>query len=246
MPIDGSQYGSRFRINFWMTAFAIPSLVVLLGLGFWQIQRLEWKEGIIADRMERMTASPVALNAVPVTAWQAFELRRVHTHGVYRHDKSVEIVSRTLKGRPGVHIVTPLVLVDGSGTVLINRGWAPPRNVRNAFEFRRPLGAAVIHGFLRAGEKTSTWVPDNDPASDIWFFADATAIAKARGLENVKPYVIELSPTPAGLVGARAYPISGQTVTEIRNNHLQYAVTWFGLAATLVVIYVLYQVRHRS
>jgi len=62
----------------------------------------------------------------------------------------------------------------------------------------------------------------------------------------VRPYVIELASTADGLAGARAYPIAGQTVTDIRNNHLQYAVTWFGMAATLVVIYVLYQVRHRS
>ncbi|MGZ0244741.1 MAG: SURF1 family cytochrome oxidase biogenesis protein, partial [Alphaproteobacteria bacterium] len=62
----------------------------------------------------------------------------------------------------------------------------------------------------------------------------------------VKPFVIELAPTAAGVAGARGYPIAGQTITEIRNNHLQYAVTWFGLAATLVVIYVLYQIRRRD
>ena len=73
--------------------------------------------------------------------------------------------------------------------------------------------------------------------------ADAPAMAKARGLENVKPYVLELAPDAASGGG---YPIPGQTITAVRNNHLQYAVTWFGLAATLVVIYVIYQVRRRD
>ncbi|MFT7573637.1 MAG: surfeit locus 1 family protein [Paracoccaceae bacterium] len=238
--------GSRFRPSFWMTAFAIPSLIVLIGLGLWQVQRLEWKHEIIADRMERMSAPAVAVSAVPDAGWRAFELRPMRARGVYRHDKSLEIASRTLKGRPGVHVLTPLVLADGSGTVLVNRGWAPPVNARNPAEFDHPGGMVTVDGFLRAGAKTSAWVPDNEPANDIWFYADAPAMAKARGLGVVKPYVIELAPTAAGIAGARGYPIAGQTVTAIRNNHLQYAVTWFGLAATLVVIYVLYQIRRRD
>lgn len=234
------------RLNFWMTVCTIPSLMVLIGLGIWQMQRLEWKEALIADRAERTTAPAVALSAVPEAGWRAFELRAVRTSGVYRHDKSLEIASRTLKGRPGVHVITPLVLADGAGTVLVNRGWAPPKGARDAAEFRRPAGVVLVEGFLRAGEKTSDWVPDNEPANDVWFFADAPAMANARGLDAVKPYVIELAPTAAGLAGARGYPIAGQTITEIRNNHLQYAVTWFGLAATLVVIYVVYHLRRRD
>lgn len=234
------------RLNFWMTVCAIPCLMVLIGLGGWQMQRLDWKEALIADRTERMTGPAVALSAVPNAGWRAFELRAVSTRGVYRHDKSLEIASRTLKGRPGVHILTPLVLADGAGTVLVNRGWAPPKNARDMAEFRRPAGVVLVEGFLRAGAKTSAWVPDNEPDNDMWFFADAPAMAQARGLDGVKPYVIELAPTAAGLAGARGYPIAGQTVTEIRNNHLQYAVTWFGLAATLVVIYVVYHARRRD
>lgn len=236
----------RVRLSFWMTAFAIPSLIVLIGLGVWQVQRLEWKEAVIADRAERMSAPAVALSAVPDAGWRAFELRPVRARGIYRHDKTLEIASRTLKGRPGVHVVTPLVLSDGSGTVLVNRGWAPPRGGRNPAEFANPAGVVLVEGFLRAGAKTSAWVPDNEPANDIWFFADAPAMAQARDLGTVKPYIIELAPTAGGAAGARSYPIAGQTVTEIRNNHLQYAVTWFGLAATLVVIYLIYQVRRRD
>lgn len=246
MTIEGARRGRRFRPSFWMTAFAIPSLIVLIGLGVWQVQRLDWKQEIIADRLARMSAPSVALSAVPAKDWRAFELRPVRARGVYRHDKSLEIASRTLNGRPGMHVLTPLVLADGSGTVLVNRGWVPPANARNPAEFDYPGGVVLVDGFLRAGAKTSEWVPDNEPANDIWFYADAPAMAKARGLGVVKPYVIELAPTAAGLAGARGYPIAGQTVTAIRNNHLQYAVTWFGLAATLVVIYVLYQVRRRD
>ena len=206
-----------------MTVFAIPSLMVLIGLGVWQMQRLEWKENLIADRMERMNAPAIALRAVPETDWRAFELRAVRARGTYRHDKSLEIASRTNNGRPGVHVITPLVLADGTGTVLVNRGWAPPVHARNPAEFRRPGGTVALEGFLRAGAKTSAWVPDNEPANDIWFFADAPAMAKARVLGNVKPYVLELAPDAAA--GDGGYPIAGQTLTAISNNHLQYAIT---------------------
>ena len=226
-----------------MTVFAIPSLLILVGLGVWQLQRLEWKENLIADRMERMTAPAVELRAVPDAGWRAFELRAVRTRGFYLHEKSLEITSRTLNGRPGVHVITPLVLSDGSGIVLVNRGWAPPPRELNPAEFRRPGGVVLVEGFLRAGAKTSAWVPDNEPGTDVGFYAEAPAMAKARGLGHAKPYVVELAPAPAAGDG---YPIPGQTITSVRNNHLQYAVTWFGLAATLVVIYVIFQVRRRD
>jgi surfeit locus 1 family protein len=234
------------RLSFWMTVCAIPSLAILIGLGMWQVQRLEWKEALIADRAERTNTPAIALSAVPAVGWRTFELRAVRARGVYLHDKSLEIASRTMKGRPGVHVLTPLVLSDGAGTILVNRGWAPPKNARDPAEFRCPTGVIQVDGFLRAGEKTSAWVPDNEPANDIWFFADAPVMGEARDLGAVKPFVIELAPTAAGVAGAMGYPIAGQTIIEIRNNHLQYAVTWFGLAATLVVIYVLYQIRRRD
>lgn len=233
----------RFRVSLWMTVFAIPSLVILVGLGVWQLQRLEWKENLIADRLERMSAPAVELRAVPDAGWRAFELRAVRARGVYVHEKSLEITSRTNNGRPGVHVITPLALSDGSGTVLVNRGWAPPDRERNPAEFRRPDGVVLVEGFLRAGAKTSAWVPENEPANDIWFYADAPAMAESRGLSNAKPYVVELAP---GAAAGGVYPIPGQTITAVRNNHLQYAVTWFGLAATLVVIYVIFQIRRRD
>lgn len=231
-----------FRLNFWMTVCAVPSLMVLVGLGVWQMQRLEWKQALIADRAQRMNMPAVALPSVPESGWRAFELRPIRARGVYIHDKALEIASRTLKGRAGVHVITPLALSDGSGIVLVNRGWAPPGQSRNPGEFRRPSGVVPVEGFLRAGAKTSDWMPDNEPANDIWFYADAAAMAKVRGLDNVRPFVIELAP----VAGADGYPIAGQTVTAIRNNHLQYAITWFGLAAALVVIYVLYHIRRRD
>ena len=230
------------RLNFWMTVCVVPALMLLIGLGVWQLQRLEWKEGLIAERTAQLALPAVQLSRVPADGWQAFELRHVEVRGRFLHDRSVEIVSRTLRGRAGVHIVTPLVLSDGSGTVLVNRGWAPPPGERRADEMWLPDGAVRLEGVLRAGGKTSAWVPDNEPANDIWFFADPAAMAAATGLEDARPYIIEA----AADEGDSRFPVGGQTVTAVRNDHLQYAITWFSLAAVLVAIFVLYHVRRRS
>ena len=97
-------------------------------------------------------------------------------------------------------------------------------------------------GILRTGGKPNPWVPDNEPGKGIWFFTDPPAMAQAAGISGARPYVVEAGPTAA----LPAYPVGGQTFIAISNNHLQYALTWFGLAATLVAIYVLYHVRRRS
>jgi surfeit locus 1 family protein len=228
------------RLNFWMTVCALPALMILIGLGVWQLQRLDWKEALLAERAARLAAPPISLSAVPADGWRDYELRRVAVRGRYLFDKSLEIQSRTWRGRPGVHIVTPLAL-EADGTILVDRGWAPPPDMRRPGEMRRPEGVVSLEGVLRTGGKTSAWVPDNEPARGIWFFADPAAMAAAAGLPNAKPYLIE-----AAFGGEEGYPHGGRTRTEIPNNHLQYALTWFGLAAALVAIYVLYHVRRRG
>jgi surfeit locus 1 family protein len=230
------------RLNFWMTVCAIPALMLLVGLGVWQLQRLEWKEGLIAERSARLSRPAIPISEVPADRWRDYELRRVRLTGRYLNERSLELVNRTHKGRPGVHVFTPLVLSDGSGTVLVDRGWAPPASERRPGEMSLPDAEVALDGVLRVGGRPGPWTPDNDPARKIWFYPDATAMAAALGLERVRPFIVEAGPAPAG----NGYPIGGQAEFHLVNNHLQYALTWFGLAATLVAIYVLYHLRRRQ
>ncbi len=230
------------RLNFWMTVCAIPALMLLIGLGVWQLQRLEWKENLIAERTARLSQPSVALSSVPQDSWRDFELRRVTFSGRFLHDRSIEIINRIHTGRPGVHIVTPLVLADGSGTLLVDRGWVPPVRDRHPGEMRLPTGEVNVAGVLRAGGRPGPWIPDNEPAKRIWFYADAPAMAASVGIFDARPFVVEAERSSADT----GYPFGGQTEFFLVNNHLQYALTWFGLAATLVAIYVLFHVRRRQ
>ncbi|MEX2454194.1 MAG: SURF1 family protein [Rhodospirillaceae bacterium] len=226
-----------------MTVCAVPALMLLVGLGVWQLQRLEWKEALIAERTASLSRPSVEVSAVPADGWQSYDLHRVTLSGRFLHDRTIEIVNRSLKGRPGVHVVTPLALADGRGTVLVDRGWAPPARDRRPGEMRYPEGDVTLDGILRAGGRPNPWFPDNEPENRIWFYADPSAMAAALGLEDARPYIVEAGP---GDVAGASYPVGGQTVVSIANNHLQYALTWFGLAGTLIAIYVLYHVRRRK
>lgn len=230
-----------FRLNFWMTVCAIPALMLLIGLGVWQLQRLEWKEGLIAERNARLSQPAIPLAEVPSERWPAYELRRVSLTGRFLHDRSIALINRTNNGRPGVHIMTPVVLADGSGSVIVDRGWAPPASERRPGELRLPEGEVSIDGVLRSGGRANLWIPDNEPQNGNWFYVDPPAMASAIGLKDARPYIVEAGPS-----NENSYPIGGQTEAAIVNNHLQYALTWFGLAATLVAIYVLFHLRRRN
>lgn len=235
-----------FRLNFWMTACAVPALMILLGLGFWQIQRLEWKNAIIAERAERFAAAPLEIASVPGTGWQRFEHRRVRVTGKYLHDREILRLNSVRHGQTGFDLITPMVL-DSGGTVLVDRGWVPrqwpQRDFQGDLVRRRPAGTVERIGILRAGGKGGNpWIPDNEPARDQWYFADVAQMAAKAGLDDARPYIVKLA-SGRDLVG---YPKGPHTADGIRNKHLEYAITWFGLAATLVVIYVLFHIRRRD
>jgi surfeit locus 1 family protein len=235
-----------FRLNFWMTVCAVPALMILLGLGFWQVQRLEWKQAIINERAERLAAPPLDIASVSATSWQEVEHRRVKITGKYLHDREILLLNSVRHGQNGFDLITPMALESG-GTVLVNRGWVPrdwpqPES-RGGLARRRPSGTVERTGILRAGGKRGNpWIPDNEPARDQWYFPDVAQMAAKARLADARPYFIELAPG-GNLEG---YPKGPHASSAIRNKHLEYAITWFGLAATLLVIYVLYHIRRRD
>jgi len=227
----------RFRPTLWPTLFTIPALVVMLGLGVWQVQRLHWKLDLIAEREARLAAPALDRPSEVEPARDAF--RHIALEGVFLHEKEMYLAARSLHGNVGYQVVTPLRLADGSH-VLVNRGWVPRDRKDPA---RRPEGEVdgivPIDGIVRGESPPSIFVPENEPERNIWFSVDIAAMARWAGLDRVVPFVVEAGPAenPGGL------PIGGQTRVEVRNEHLQYAIIWFALAGALAVIYVIYHMR---
>lgn len=221
---------------FWPTLSAGIGLVILLGLGTWQLQRLQWKEGLIAAREAGLRSPPTALPAT-LAAARALEFHPVRADGEFLNDHELYLNNMSDSGAAGFDIVTPLRLADGT-VLFVDRGFVPTE--RKAPQTRQAgeiVGQVHVTGLLRlaSGDKPNWFTPDNDPARNSWFYVDITAMAKASSIAGpVLPFYVaaDASPNPGGL------PQGGQSVTDLPNNHLQYAITWYALALALIAIYI--------
>jgi surfeit locus 1 family protein len=195
-------------------------------LGVWQVKRLAWKLDLIERVESRIHAEPVAAprdwNSVSV---ERDEYRRIRVEGRYLPDRDTRVDALTERGA-GDWILTPLHTADGN-TVLVNRGFVPD----DARAATAPGGDVVVTGLLRISEPHGRILRANMPAQDRWFSRDVQAIAAKRKLRNVAPYFVDAE-FDAGAPGAcmECWPRGGMTVVSFRNNHLQYALTWFALA----------------
>lgn len=223
--------GRRFVLT--ISALAILGVAVLTALGIWQLERREWKLTLI-DRVERRIHEvPVAAPGPP--AWPGLnatddEYRVIRASGVFENDKETLVQAVTGLGG-GFWVVTPL-RTDTGFTVLVNRGFVPPDKRDPASRSAsRSDGPITVTGLLRMTEPKGGFLRSNDPASDRWFSRDVLAISAARRLDNAAPYFIDADATP----NQGGAPVGGLTVVSFPNNHLQYALTWFAMAALLIV-----------
>ncbi len=225
-----------FKPAFWPTVFTVPAVLLMLGLGVWQLERLQWKEALIAERTERTTAAPIAVPASDADVAN-LEYRHLAGHGAFAHDKEIFLGARSMNGNPGYHLITPFKLDDGR-VVLVDRGWIPlDRKTADKRAEGNASGPANLDGVLRLNGKQTWFVPDNRPDLNFFFWVDLPAMAKLAGLPNTETrFFVEAGkdPNPGG------FPIGGQTRINLPNDHLQYAITWFSLAIALSAIYVLY------
>jgi len=233
---------SRRRSPLWPSVWAAGAFLILLGLGTWQVERLFWKEGLIAQRHAAVTAAPIALPQ-SLAAARPLEYHRVRVSGRFANDHELYLGATSRDGRAGYQVITPLRMADGA-TVLVNRGFIPqdrkPPESRSAGELS---GDVTVTGLLRLPPlgKPHWFIPANSPERNYWLYVDIPAMAAAAHVPNVLPFYVDAdaTPNPGGL------PLGGQTLLELPNDHLQYAITWYALAAALVVIYIIFIRRHR-
>jgi surfeit locus 1 family protein len=231
----------RFRPTLWPTLITVPTLIVLVGLGLWQLDRLEWKRALIDERQSRSQAPAIAL---PERLDDPARLQYlpVRVRGRFLHDSEFYLTARTRDGHVGLHVVTPMALDDGR-TLLIDRGWIPEGRRDPATRAAGQVpGEVALTGLVRLpGWAGLSWLrPDNQAGENVWFWVDPSAMAAAAGLDAMIGEVY-LDAGPAENPGG--WPKGGQTRINLPNDHLQYAVTWFILAFSLVVIYVVYHLR---
>lgn len=242
----------RFRPSLGATLFTVPAVLAMLGLGTWQVERLHWKQELIQRVHARMGAAPVPLPA-SIANPDDFDLRPVTVTGRLLNDRAMLVLARPRQGQMGYEVVTPLQRTDGGPPVLVNRGWV----AMDRREARRdgPAGEVTVRGVTRVPVPPGWMQPDNRPGAEVWTRTDPPAMAAAAGLPAVAPVVVEALPgqAPAGQPAPTSRTSPGDVLpagieprVELPNNHLQYAVTWYSLAATLLVIYVVFHRRRRT
>jgi surfeit locus 1 family protein len=227
-----------------MTALALAVLAMLISLGTWQVNRLAWKEDLIRDIETRTQAAPIAF-ANWLTAKAGEDYWPVTVSGQFRHDGERHFFA-THNGQSGYFVYTPLETAPGT-FVFVNRGFVP-------FDRKNPAtrtdgqiaGPVTITGLARSvlAGKPSQLVPDNDPAKNQFYWKDLAAMSTSAGLAKnakVERGFIDADQSATPVSGL---PQGGVTLIELPNNHLQYAVTWYGLAATLAVIWSVLAFRH--
>ncbi|MDP6390227.1 MAG: SURF1 family protein [Alphaproteobacteria bacterium] len=226
----------RFHPTLWPTVFTIPALIALLALGTWQVERLGWKQELI-DRLQARSAGPAVDLPVGIDNAAEWEFRNVRLKGRYLHDKELYLLGRSRSGEAGVHVLTPLVRDGRRGVVLVDRGWVPPKHKDPATRAKGQIaGTVAVEGLVRIAKPPGFFTPDNDPGKNLWFFFDPVPMAAAAGLGSLPAYYVLSNDDklPGGLPKGRQWRL------DIRNDHLEYAITWYSFAVALLVIYVVY------
>lgn len=232
----------------WFAYIAAATVfLMLIGLGTWQVQRLAWKEGLIATIKARRHSEPKPLGEIArqYSATQDVDYQPVRVSGRFLHDREQHFLA-TWKGDAGFYVYTPLELADGRA-VLINRGFVP-------YELKDPgkrpagqvTGEVTMTGLARnpLAEKPSSMVPDNDLTKNIFYWKDIAAMSSRAGLDAVRlvPFFVDAdaASNPGGL------PVGGVTLIDLPNSHLQYAATWYGLASALLAVFAILAWRRRK
>jgi surfeit locus 1 family protein len=225
----------------WPTVAALAALGVLLGLGTWQLERKRWKEDLLAKIADRVASDPRPVARVAELGGD-IEYMHVSAVGRFHHDKERYLYSPAPSGLAW-HVYAPLETAPGR-IVWVNRGVVP--DASKAPATRSPgqvSGESEVRGLVRVPQGKTLFTPQNDAAGNLWYWADIPALTASAfpqgSAVSALPFVIEADaqPLPPG-----GLPRGGVTRIALSNRHLEYAVTWYGIALTLVGVYLTFAV----
>jgi len=225
----------RFPIG--MTLATVIAFAILCGLGVWQVQRLHWKEGLLAKIAALQAAPPQPINQALSGGPLGPEIDFTRVQADCPNAETaafIKLFTVSKDGAPGFRVITACSLSGGRyHTVLLDRGFVAQEQASDLKPGTRTLNQPVV-GVLRRGDLKNFMTPQNMPEQGLWYWRDIPAMAAALHATD---------PAPTFLMLERPAPVSGPPTpaavpVDIPNNHLGYALTWFGLAATLLGVYL--------
>ena len=210
--------------KFLFSVFVYFIILTLLSLGFWQIYRLNWKLELIEQIEYSLKNDPVELSNI-----EKKNYLRIKTSGDIDFDKQIYLYNLNDAGKPGFEVINPIKI--GDENYLVNRGWIPFEK-KDLPEINL-VDQNQIVGTLMLQTKPSTFKPENDIEKNYWFTLDREDILKFTG-RNFSEYVIYLN-------GDYKIPKPRVITAKISNNHKKYAITWFSMAISILLIYLYFR-----
>ncbi len=221
-----------------LVACIIAGMAFLMRLGFWQLERLAWKESLIARVENNMKNKPLSVPQIEkmIGRGEDIEYRPVTVTGRFLHNGEAHYFA-TYNSKPGYYVYTPLIQKNGT-VIMVNRGYVPmDRKNRTTRKQGAVEGEVTINGLARSAptKKPNVFVPDNDLVKNIFYWKSISPML-GLGIDKMNTpanrFFIDAddAPNPGGL------PVGGVTLISFANSHLAYALTWFGLAGALLVV----------
>jgi surfeit locus 1 family protein len=210
--------------KFLFSVFVIFFILVFISLGSWQIIRLNWKNNLILEIETSLKNPPVELSEANISNYL-----KIKTSGSIDFEKQIYLYNLNEKGTPGFEVINPLIIDNKN--YLINRGWIPfeKKDSEEIYEFDE----SNIIGTIKSQGKKNIFKPDNDIKENYWFSLDRDDIKEFTGKEFSK-YVIYLD-------GNYQFPKPKKITSNISNNHKKYAITWFSLAISILLLYLYFR-----
>ena len=210
--------------KFLFTAFVSFFIIVLLSLGTWQLFRLNWKIELINEIESSLKDEPVNLSNISKKNYL-----RIKTRGSINYEYQIYLYNLNKEGEPGFEVVSPLTINDEN--YLLNRGWIPFNKKDN--KIINKVDESNIIGILKKQTKANMFKPKNDISSNYWFTLNREDIYKFTG-KKFSPYIIYIS-------NKNELPKPKLITSKISNNHKKYAITWFSLAVSILLIYLYFR-----
>jgi surfeit locus 1 family protein len=206
---------------------------LLIALGIWQLQRNDWKNGLVEQRNARTDAAPLTFEAARDIDLDALDYHRLADGGTWDHEHSFILANRARFSTKGEELVTPLLLAPGGPAVLVNRGWYPDGE-REAVQAKLASRPATVQGLISVHTSSA-----RQTAVGTWTGIDPVAMASDLPYELLPWIVIEGDLVPANANPDGVLPVQRYAAFANTTPHMEYALTWFGLAAALIGVAIM-------
>ena len=216
----------------------IIALLILLSLSFWQVKRLVWKTNLIEQRVSNFEADPKNLNEIIKP--QENEFKKVFVKGQLLNEFEFFMPALSKNGNNGFHIIVPLQ-VEKQKLILFDTGWVPLRKKEKNTRLNHLIkGEKKFTAVIRLPGRKGYFQPENDNIKNFWFFVEPELMEKTISKKLESNFYLETFNN-----GPNGYPLGNQTRIYLRNNHLQYAITWFLIALSLVGVFLFASIRKK-